>query len=118
VTDLDDHGERHARLVAEHGKPGQVRAALALELLGVRATVHPRDVVAYAYRDQAAADAFTASTAAHYGIPCLGTVVVDGAIVGAYDLRPVLEAGGVPLTSPHLPDDWTPPRPGTAFRLA
>jgi hypothetical protein len=112
-VDAEGHEQRRARLIAAHGKPGQVRAALALELLGVRGQVHPRDVVAFAYRDQPSADAWTAATLEHYGIPSLGTAAVDGAIVSAYDLRPVLEAGGMGPTSPHLSDDWTPPRPAS-----
>ena len=106
-----ERDERRAALIAVHGQPAPVAAGLALRVLGRRGDVHPRDVAAFAYRDQAAAGAWMAATLAHQAIPHLGTAQLDdGRVVGVYDLRPVLDLGGVPLTSPHLPDDWTPPR--------
>jgi hypothetical protein len=107
-------GERRALLVARHGLPAQVPAAAALRLLGRRAEVHPNDAVAFAYRDQAAADAYAESNAQHQGIPSLGSRPVDGAIVGVLDLRPALarharQAGrSWEFTDPGLPDDWHP----------
>jgi hypothetical protein len=113
---VEDHEQRRRRLITEHGEPRPVKAAVPLELLGRRAEVHPRDAVAFAYRDLGAAAAWTETTREHYGIPSLGIVTVDGAIVGVYDLRAALAANGAGATSPRLPDNWTPPHP--ARRLA
>lgn len=106
-----DHDARRAALLTMHGKPRPVPAAAVLGLLGRRADVHPRDAVAFAYRDQQAADTWTRSTELHYGIPCLGTAAnPDGpGVLGAYDLRPALTAHDCPPTDPALPDGWTPP---------
>jgi hypothetical protein len=102
--------ERRAILRAEHGTPaGFPGTATALRLLGVRDRIHPNDAVAFVYRDQAAADAFAASNAAHCDLPSLGTVPVDGGVLGALDLRPALARGGLPGTAPARPDNWKPP---------
>lgn len=109
-------GERRALLIARYGQPAQVDRAGALRLLGLRDAVHPRDVVAFLYRDQAAAGAFAASNAEHQGIPSLGTCLAEGGVVGVLDLRPELarhaqQAGqSWEFTDPALPDDWQPPR--------
>lgn len=99
--------KRRERLTAEHGASRHVDTAAALRLLGVRDRVHPMDAYAYAYRDQAAADAWQASTAEHHGIQSLGTVVGGDEVIGVYDLR---HAPGITPTDPSLPDDWQPHR--------
>jgi hypothetical protein len=104
-----DHEQRRAALTAAHGPAAPVPAGPALQLIGRRWQVHPRDVVAYSYRDQQAADAWGASTAEHFGIPPLGTAPADGAVIGVYDLRPVLAEHGVAATDPARPDLWHPP---------
>jgi hypothetical protein len=104
------HEERRARLIEEHGQPRRHDAGGALRLLGCRAAVHPRDVIASAYQDQAAAAAWAESNLAHYGHPSLGAVTVEGVgVVGVLDLRPALAAHGVPPTDPARPDGWLPP---------
>jgi hypothetical protein len=105
-----DHEARRNALIAEHGKSERFPdTAAALWLLGRRGEVHPRDAMAWVYRDQAAADAWHASTAEHYGVPCLGTAPCDGGVLGVYDLRPMFDGHGVALADPALPDDWEPP---------
>lgn len=97
--------ERRRRLIAAHGRPQAVTdTAAALRLIGKRDQVHPRDAMAYTYRDQAAADAYAASNAEHNDIPSLGTAAIDGAVVGVLDLRPLLTA--TEATDPRRPDDW------------
>lgn len=106
-----DHEATVAALTAAHGKPAPVDTPAALRLLGKRGEVHPRDAYAYAYRDQAAADAFQQATLDHHGVPSLGTATDRaGRLVGVYDLRPALAGNfGVPPTDPRLPDEWAPP---------
>jgi hypothetical protein len=108
-----DHDQRRAELTAAHGPARTVPAGPVLALLGWRAVIHPRDAVAYAYRDWAAAQAWCASTADHYGLVSLGFAAARGLdgpeVFSAYDLRAIL--GGTGLTDPARPDDWTPPLP-------
>jgi hypothetical protein len=99
-----------AELIAEHGKPRSVDVAAALRLIGKRDQVHPRDAVAFAYRDHRAAQAWAASNLEHYGHPSLGWDVGGDAVIGVIDLRPELFRHGAGLTSPSRPDDWLPPR--------
>jgi hypothetical protein len=104
-----DHEAHRAELTAAHGTPRPFDTAYALRLLGQRAQVHPRDAYAFAYRDQAAADAWQAATRTHHGIPSLGTAPSDAGVIGVYDLRPALAGEfGAPVTDPGLPDGWTP----------
>src|SRR5205807_9953271 len=104
------HGERRAMLAARHGLPAPADPGDALRLIGARAQVHPRDVVAFVYRDDAAADAYAASNADHYGLPLLGRAApaAGGGVVGVLDLRPELTRRGLPETPPDLPDGWPP----------
>jgi hypothetical protein len=102
------HGERRAVLTAAHGLPRRADPGGALRVLGKRDLVHPRDVIAFVYRDQAAAEAWAASNVAHYGHPSLGLTPVDGGVLGVLDLRGVLECHGVAVTDPAEPDDWLP----------
>lgn len=106
----DAHEHRRARLIGLYGCPARFDAAAALRLLGLRREVHPRDVIAWAYRDQAAADGWAASNRVHYRHESLGTALVEGAgVVGVTDLRPMLTAHGCPVTDPARPDGWYPP---------
>jgi hypothetical protein len=78
---------RRTELAAAHGVPVRVGALMALGMLG-RLDVGLDDVIAYRYRDQAAADAWQASTLAHNGVPALGTHPSnDGGVIGVYDIR-------------------------------
>jgi hypothetical protein len=101
------HGERQEKLTREHGKSRHVDTAAALRLLGLRDQVHPLDGYAYAYRDQAAADAWQESTFEHHGIPSLGTSVGGDEVIGVYDLR---ACPGIKPADPSMPDDWQPSR--------
>lgn len=96
--------ERRAQLAAEHGRARSVDRAAALRLLGLRETVHPNNVVAFTYRDRAAAQAYHASNADHQGVPSLGITTCDGGVIGVLDLRPVLTEYGNAPTDPALPD--------------
>jgi hypothetical protein len=70
-----------------HGRPERVGALLALNLIG-RADVDLDQVLAYRYRDQAAADAWQRSTLEHNGVRSLGTAPDgDNGVIGIYDLR-------------------------------
>lgn len=104
------HWERRAALVAAYGCPVRVPGGHALRILDARSRVHPRDVVAFLYRDRAAAEAWAAANAEHYGHPSLGITPAEGGVLGVVDLRPDLARHGVPATDPAAPDDW---RPGT-----
>jgi hypothetical protein len=97
---------RRAALVAAHGEPRMIDGGAALALLGLRGQVHPADVVAFAYRDRAAAAAWQASNAAHNGVPALGAAVAGDEVVGVLDLRPALGTA----MDPALPDNAPPPR--------
>lgn len=99
-----DHEQRRRQLEDAHGRPVLAGAGDALRLLGLRDRVHPLDVIAFVYRDQAAADAWAASNADHYGHPCLGTIPVDGGVLGVLDLRPALAREGVGPKDPAEPD--------------
>lgn len=111
-----DEVERRRRLIAAHGRPPRFPdTGAALRLLELRDQVHPRDAIAFVYRDQQAAGAYAASNLDHSGLPSLGTVPVDGGILGVLDLRPALMAK---ITDPALPDDWTPVRPGPRYGYA
>jgi hypothetical protein len=103
--------ERQQALYGAHGRPKQVDGGAALRLLGLRDRVHPIDVVAFAYRDQAAADAYAASNAEHHGLASLGTAPCDGGVVGVLDLRPALAEYGRSYepADPRKPDHWFPP---------
>lgn len=105
-----DHAARRAWLAELFGLPRRFAAAEALRLLGLRHQVHPRDVVAWAYPDRGAADAWADSNWEHYRHPRLGCLPVEGAgVVGVTDLRPELAAHGCEATDPALPDGWWPP---------
>ena len=105
-----DHEQRRARLIEQHGQPARFHGGAALLLLGRRDQVHPRDVIASLYRDQAAADAWAASNWDHFRHPTLGTALVEGAgVVGVLDLRPMLMEHGCESTDPARPDGWVPP---------
>lgn len=104
------HSRDAATLRARHGRSRPVVATRgALRLIGKRAEVHPRDVVAFAYRDQAAADAYTAANLERYGHPSLGMAVFGDEVIGVLDLRPGLASQGIGLISPLRPDDWRRP---------
>jgi hypothetical protein len=104
---INSDAERHAALVAAHGQPVLFPdTGAALWLLNARHKVHPRDAVAWVYRDQAAADAYAESNAAHFGVPSLGSVPHYGGVLAVLSLAPVLEAHGCPVTDPVLPDGW------------
>jgi hypothetical protein len=111
---------RRATLIAQHGRPAAVNLEVtvrALSLLGLRAEVHPRDVVAFCYRDAASAVAWAEANLQHYGHPDLGHVEVGGQLVGLLDLRPALIVHGAQPTSPGEPDDYNGrPRRTTSTR--
>ena len=111
------HEHRRARLAAAYGRPARFSSGEALRLLGLRDQVHPRDVIAWAYRDRAAANAWAYADWACYRHPSLGTVLAEGAgWVGVTDLRPMLMEHGCESTAPAMPDDWEPPRRAEARR--
>lgn len=95
-----DHDRRRGELIAAHGVARHLgreeTAAAHLRLLadGVTGVSALRDVVAFAYRDQAAADAYAASNREHNGIPTLGTYSAGGEVIGVLDLRPATGATG------------------------
>jgi hypothetical protein len=78
VSLLTEHEQRRAAMIAEWGKPERVPA--------------PADgLIAWRYRDRAAAEAWQASTLTFYGHPSLSiTDQDDGTAIGITDLRPAL----------------------------
>ena len=95
LTEIGGHGERQARLVAQHGMPEHISNADALALAAtalvpVEPGVTADDwIFASIYRDAAAADAWLESNLEHYGHPALARVPLpDGRVVGILDLRP------------------------------
>jgi hypothetical protein len=83
---------RRARLVHDHGKPRMLHGEAigpALAALGIE-NVKPDEVVAFAYRDRAAAEAWTEANRLHYGHVSLGIGEILGETVGVLDLRPWL----------------------------
>ena len=88
-AELARRDKRRRALEAEHGKPVRAGTALVIEALArlARQDVDPAKVYGYVYRDQAAASAWQASTLRYNRVPSLGTVPVDGGILGLYDLR-------------------------------
>jgi hypothetical protein len=85
---------RRAELTAVYGRPERYDALAALSLLD-RLDVDLSEVLAYRYRDQAAADAWQRSTLTHNGVKSLGTAeIADGSVIGVYDLR----KGSLPRT--------------------
>lgn len=108
-----DHGERQDRLIAAYGKPRPLfppKYGEVLRMFGIRQFVHPRDVMIFAYRDQAAAEAWAKSNLEHYGHPSLGRMVGGDEIIGVMDLRPALAGHVGKPVDPMLPDDWRQPR--------
>jgi hypothetical protein len=102
--------ETHDRdwLLAVYGVPRRVPGPDALALVGRRGDVHPRDVMAHLYRDQAAADGWLGANLARFGHPQLGTAPAGDGVVGVLDLRPELDRHGVAATDPAQRDDWHP----------
>jgi hypothetical protein len=80
---------RRAELERTHGRPVRAPAGVVIQALADlgRQDVDPAQVAGYVYRDQAAADAWQASTFEHNRVPSLGTVPADGGVLGIYDLR-------------------------------
>lgn len=105
------HEERKAKAEAEYG-PVRILAGTGaiLRLIGKRDEVHPRDALAIAYRDRAAAVASAAGNLKHHGHPSLGIAEYGGEAVGVLDLRPSYATDGIAALDPSLPDDWQPPR--------
>ena len=94
-------------LIDRYGQPRLYPAARALRLLGQRNHIHPRDVVAFTYRDQAAADAWQTANWENHQHPWLGSIPAeDTGVIGVIDLRAALTRTGHPLTDPALPDNW------------
>lgn len=106
---LDEDRRRRERMFAEHGEPASTDTAAALRLLGLRRQVHPDDAVAFIYRDWAASAAFDAADVGYHGVPRLGTVAVDGGVLGVLDLRPALAADAAAAGRSWEPTD--PARP-------
>ena len=107
LAEIGGHGERQARLAAQHGMPEHISNADALAMARTALTgkAEPDSAVyrlagvtaddwifASIYRDAAAADAWLESNLEHYGHPALARVPLpDGRVVGILDLRPALE---------------------------
>lgn len=90
----EDHGQRRAALIAGHGQPTRFDPGEALRLLGLDGQLTAGQVSAHLYRDEASAAAWLASNAEHYGHAPLGTVTVEGGVVGVLDIRAALARAG------------------------
>lgn len=109
---------RREALRAEHGTPRSLpdRAGV-LRMLGVRHLVHPADVLVFAYRDRAAAEAYAQANRDGHGIGSLGiTVTEGGGAVGVLDLRAAIANDAWCPADPAWPDSWRygQPEPLTA----
>jgi hypothetical protein len=104
VSCYDSCLARRARLRAEHGPAERLTdTASALRLLGVRSWIHPADVLAFTYREPAAAFAYARANARASAIESLGIAVTEtGTAIGALDLRREYPAAA----DPAWPDTW------------
>lgn len=92
------------QLWATYGQPTRADTAVALRTIGKGQEVHPKDAVAYLYRDQEAADAFAASNLETYGLSTLGSYATHLGVIAVLDLRPSMRAHGSALTDPAEAD--------------
>ena len=85
MSEEDD--TRREYMWERYGCPETVDAEAALVELGIT-DVNPREVHAFRYRDQEAAQAYAEANLEHHGHPTLGTYPVKtGEVVGVLDLR-------------------------------
>lgn len=91
--------QRREELREHHGTPESVRSYDALLIaMNHHVTLHVNgpDVIAYYYRDRAAAEAYAASNTEHNNAPSLAIIdLPDGRALGITDLRPALTAAGL-----------------------
>jgi hypothetical protein len=109
MTARDWEDELTGKLRAHHGGGRRVDTGAALRLIGKRDEVHPRDAIAFAYRDHAAARAYASANLELYGHPSLGTGIGGDEIIVVHDLRPSFTTHCLGVTAPGHPDDWPPP---------
>lgn len=79
--------DRREEMWARYGVPKTVDTSVALHTIGRRQEVHPKDAIAFLYRDQEAADAFAVSNLEHYGHQSLGSYATPDGVVGVIDIR-------------------------------
>lgn len=85
MSEEDD--TRREYMWERYGRPGTVDAGTALGALGITG-VSPREVCAFRYRDQEAAEAYAVSNLEHHGHPTLGSYTIEtGEVIGVLDIR-------------------------------
>jgi len=97
------------RLYERYGCATQIDAAGMLRALGLRRTVHPRDVLAFRHDSAEAAQAYAAANIVVYDHTVFGPYVTEVGSVWVLDLRPAMFRLDVPWTDPTLPDDYRAP---------
>lgn len=101
---LEYEAEVQAFRTRAEGKSSKLPSDVALRLIGKRDEVHPRDVIAFVWRDPELAEEACRGNREWFEHDVWGPIMIDGGMLEVIDFRPDLRRQGLPVTDPSLPD--------------